>query len=160
MLSVTTPGETQIEMSRDFHAPRALVFRALTEPVLVQQWLLGPDGWTMPVCEIDLRVGGRYRYVWSHPDGRELAEGGEFREIDRPERMVFTERFDAPYDMGEAVNTTTLIEHDQRTTMRVVLECGSTESRDAAIASGMADGAGQSYDRLDQVLGSLAEGGG
>lgn len=94
-LKVTTPSEREIVMTRVFDAPRGLVFDACTKPELVQRWLLGPPGWTMPVCEIDLRVGGRYRYVWRRDrDGSEMAMGGVYREIERPGRIVHTELFD------------------------------------------------------------------
>src|SRR5271167_1955115 len=94
-LKVTTPSDREIAMTRVFHAPRRLVFDAWTKPELVKQWLLGPPGWTMPVCEIDLRVGGTYRYVWRRDsDGSEMGMGGIFREIVPHERIVSTEVFD------------------------------------------------------------------
>src|SRR5579871_818804 len=92
-LVVSAHGEREIVMTRTFDAPRALVFEAYTTPEYVRRWLLGPDGWTMPVCEIDLRVGGRYRYVWRHADGREMGMGGLYKEITTPERIVSTETF-------------------------------------------------------------------
>ena len=91
---VTTPSDREIAMTRVFEVPRQLVFEAITQPELVSQWLLGPPGWSMPVCEIDLRVGGKYRYVWRHQNGKEMASGGEFREIVPPARLVATERFE------------------------------------------------------------------
>src|SRR5258708_35267539 len=90
-LKVTTPSDIEIAMTRVFNAPRRLVFDALTKPELVKQWLLGPPGWTMPVCEIDLRVGGAYRYVWRHAHGRAMGVGGVYREIVAPERVVASE---------------------------------------------------------------------
>src|SRR6266566_1501711 len=80
-LKLTTRGDREIVITRVFDAPRSLVFEAFTKPELVKQWLLGPEGWSMPVCEIDLRVGGKYRYVWRHVKGQEMGMGGEFREI-------------------------------------------------------------------------------
>src|SRR5689334_23415386 len=93
-LKLTTPGERELVMTRVFDAPRKLVFDAHTQPQLVRRWLLGPPGWSMPVCEIDLRVGGKYRYVWHNEDGCEMGMGGNFTEIVPNQRIVNTERFD------------------------------------------------------------------
>src|SRR5258706_16283139 len=101
-LKLATRGDREIVMTRTFNAPRTLVFDAFTKPELVRQWLLGPDGWSMPVCNIDLRVGGKYRYVWRHSSGNEMGMGGIFREIVAPERIVSTEKFDEAWDPGEA----------------------------------------------------------
>ena len=91
-LQITTPSDREIAMTRVFDAPRRLVFDAFTKPELVKQWLLGPPGWTMPVCEIDLRVGGQYRYVWRREsNGKEMGMGGVYKEISPPERLVSTE---------------------------------------------------------------------
>src|SRR5262249_22172650 len=96
-LQLTAPGDREILMTRRFDAPRDLVFEAWTTPELVRRWLLGPPGWSMPVCEIDLRVGGSYRFVWRRDDdGREMAMGGVYRDVAAPERIVATERFDDP----------------------------------------------------------------
>ena len=95
-LKLTTRGDREIVITRAFDAPRKLVFDALTKPELIKQWLLGPDGWSMPVCEIDLKVGGKYRYVWRRDkDGTEMGMGGVYREIVAPERVVATEKFDS-----------------------------------------------------------------
>jgi uncharacterized protein YndB with AHSA1/START domain len=92
---VSTPSDREIRVTRDFDARRRLVFDAFTKPEHVRRWLLGPPGWTMPLCEIDLRVGGAYRYVWrSEQDGSQMALGGVFREITPVERLVATEKFD------------------------------------------------------------------
>src|SRR5258708_11228834 len=107
---VSTPTDHEIQVTRDFDAPRQLVFDAFTKPELVSRWLLGPPGWTMPVCEIDLKVGGAYRYLWRHADGREMGMGGLFREIVRPERLVATEKFDESWYPGEALDTTVFVE--------------------------------------------------
>jgi len=101
-LQITIPTSREITMTRVFDAPRHLVFEALTKPELVKQWLLGPPGWTMPVCEIDLRVGGAYRYVWRKESvGKEMGLRGVFREIVPPERLVFTEVFDDAWWMQD-----------------------------------------------------------
>src|SRR6476660_9494370 len=103
---LSTPSDREIAIERDFHAPRTLVFDAFTKPELVRQWLLGPNGWSMPVCEIDLRVGGKYRYVWRRDsDGTSMGMGGVYREIAALERIVSTEKFDESWYPGEAVGT-------------------------------------------------------
>src|SRR5262249_22153550 len=99
-LTVTAVGDREIVMTRSFDAPRRLVFEAITKPELVKRWLTGPPGWTMDVCEIDLRVGGRYRYGWQNVDGRTMAMGGVYREIAAPERVVATEKFDDAWYPG------------------------------------------------------------
>src|SRR5579864_4463829 len=110
-LKLTTRGDREIVMTRDFNAPRRLVFDAFTKPELVKQWLLGPPGWSMPICEIDLRVGGKYRYVWRlDSDGSEMGMGGVYREIVPQARIVCTEKFDTPWYPGEAVDTLVLSE--------------------------------------------------
>src|SRR5579872_2950338 len=116
-LKITTPTDREIVMTRVFDAPRHLVFAAWTRPELLKRWLLGPPGWSMPVCEIDLRVGGKYRYVWRQDsDGTEMGMGGVYREIVKPERIVATEKFDQSWYEGEAVGTTLLAEQGGRTT--------------------------------------------
>src|SRR3982075_1294051 len=103
-LKLTTRGDREIVMTRVFDARGALVFDAFTKPELVKRWLLGPPGWSMPVCEIDLRVGGKYRYVWRRDsDGTDMGMGGVYREIVAPERIVATEKFDQAWYSGEAV---------------------------------------------------------
>src|SRR5687768_6077484 len=100
-LQITGQGEREIVITRSFDAPRGLVFDAFTKPELVKQWLLGPDGWSMPVCEIDLKVGGAYRYVWRRDaDGSEMGMGGVYREIVPNERIVATEKFDQAWYPG------------------------------------------------------------
>src|SRR5688500_17262691 len=107
---VTTPTDREILIARDFNAPRQLVFDAFTKPELVRRWLLGPSGWTMPVCEIDLRAGGAYRYVWRKEGVKDMGMGGVFREVVSPERIVATEKFDESWYPGEALNTTVFVE--------------------------------------------------
>ena len=120
-LKVTAHGDREIVMTRVFNAPRHLVWDAFTRPELVKPWLLGPDGWSMPVCEIDLRVGGSYRYVWRHTDGMEMGMGGIYREIQVPERVVATEKFDEAWYPGEAVGTLVLVEQAGKTTVTQTL---------------------------------------
>jgi uncharacterized protein YndB with AHSA1/START domain len=152
-LQVTTPSDREIVMTRVFEAPRRLVFDTFTKPELVKQWLLGPPGWSMPVCEIDLKVGGTYRYVWrQNSDGREMGVRGTFREIVPPERIVHTERFDEAWYPGEALITTTLTEQGGKTTLTLTILYESREARDAALKTGMAKGVAMSYDRLAELL--------
>jgi uncharacterized protein YndB with AHSA1/START domain len=151
-LTVTTPSDREVALTRVLSAPRALVFDALTKPELVQRWMLGNMGATMPVCEIDLRVGGGYRFVWRNPDGSEFAMNGVYREIVRPERIVNTQRFESPWLPGESVLTTTLVESDGRTTFTSTTLYDSIETRDKVLKSGMEAGASASYDRLEALL--------
>jgi uncharacterized protein YndB with AHSA1/START domain len=161
-IDVTTPSDTEVQVTRVFDAPRRLVYECHTEPELVKRWLLGPPGWTMPVCEIDLRVGGQYRYAWrSEADDAQFGFIGEFREIQAPERIVHTERFVPGSDwagamMGDAIVTMTLTEADGRTTLVMNMRYPSPEIRDQAVATGMTDGMAQSYDRLEEMMGERA----
>jgi uncharacterized protein YndB with AHSA1/START domain len=152
-LSVTAHGEREIVITRVFGAPRRLVFEAYTEPKLLKKWLLGPDGWSLPVCEIDLRVGGKYRYVWKNDtDGREMGMGGVYREVLSPERIVATEKFDDPWYPGEAVVSIVLVERDGRTTLTQTILYDSRQTRDAVLESPMQYGLALSFDRLERVL--------
>ena len=152
-LKLTTHGDREIVITRAFDAPRKLVFDAFTKPELVKRWLLGPDGWSMPVCEIDLKVGGKYRYVWRRDkDGTEMGMGGVYREIVAPERLVATERFDQAWYPGEAVGTFVLAEQGGKTTLTQTILYESREARDAVLKSQMEKGVVASYDRLAKLL--------
>ena len=152
---IMTPGDREIVMTRAFDAPRNLVFDAFTKPELVKQWLLGPDGWTMPVCEIDLRAGGEYHYRWRADDGHmEFGTAGVFREVTKPARIVQTERMEG--QPSEALNTTEFIEGNGITTVRMRILHESREIRDMVVETGMATGVERSYDRLAEVLASRA----
>jgi uncharacterized protein YndB with AHSA1/START domain len=159
-LQLFTPSEQEIVMVRSFNAPRRLVFKALTTPELVQQWLLGTPGWTMPVCEIDLRVGGRYRFVWRGPKGEEMGVKGVYREITPPERIVGTEAFEPAWYPGELAFTQSLVEQGDQTTLTMALQYASREARDIAIKTPMDRGVEQSYERMEQILKSLEDSGG
>ncbi len=151
----TTPSDREIVNTRTFDAPRRLVFAAFTDPAHVPNWLLGPDGWSMPICEIDLRVGGSWRYVWRNDaDGREFDMHGVYREIEWPTRIVNTEVFEE----SEAVNTLELTEKNGRTFMVHTMVMPSKQVRDAVLATGMSGGADTSYDRLEIYLGSQSPG--
>lgn len=152
-LQVTLPSDCEILVVRELAAPRALVYDAHTKPAMVQRWLYGPEGWTMPVCEIDLRVGGLYRYRWRQlSDGTEFGLGGKFLEIVPGEKIVSTEAFEGGMNQGEAVNTLTLTEQKGKTTVRLLMRYPSKEIRDGAIATGMNDGIEMGYARLDTQL--------
>jgi uncharacterized protein YndB with AHSA1/START domain len=112
-------------------------------------------GWTFAVCEVDLRVGGAYRFVWRGPKGNEMGMGGVYREIVRPERLVATEKFDDPWYEGEALDTTVFVEKDGKTTATTTVRYASREVRDAVLKTPMATGVAESYDKLDEVLASM-----
>jgi uncharacterized protein YndB with AHSA1/START domain len=152
--TITTPSEREVTMTRAFAAPRELVWDAWTRPEHVTRWLLGPEGWTMPVCEIDLRPGGAWRFVWRKDDGTEMEMTGDYREVEPPARLVNTERWGGEWP--ESVNTLLLEEADGLTTMTLTSLYVSQEVRDAALATGMADGAEQSFARLDDLLAEAA----
>jgi uncharacterized protein YndB with AHSA1/START domain len=158
-LKVSARGDREIVMTRVFAAPRNLVFEALTRPELVRQWLLGPEGWSMPVCEIDLRVGGKYRYVWRRiSDGKDMSMGGVYREIVAPVRIVATEKFDDPWYQGEAVGTSLLVEQGGKTTLTQSMLYETRETRDAVLKTPMEKGVAVSYDRLANILASQRAG--
>ena len=155
---LTFPNDTQILITRDFAAPKHLVYRAITEPELVKRWWNAKRG-EVTVSEIDLRVGGKWRSVMVTPDGFEVAFHGEYREIVPNERIVSTEVYegtpDPNPDDNATVNTVTLTEQDGRTTMNVLIECPSPEVRDAIVESGMEAGMQDAYDLLEEVAVSL-----
>jgi uncharacterized protein YndB with AHSA1/START domain len=150
-LKVETRGDREIVMTRVFEAPRELVFRALTTPELLKRWF-GPHGWALTECEVDLRVGGAWRFLSTGPDGRTMGMRGVYREIAPFERIVYTESFDDWAAQGSALITTTLLERDGRTTLTCVSLAPSREVRDAVIRSGMEHGAAETYDRLADLL--------
>lgn len=154
---VTTPSDREITVTRAVRAPRDLVFRAYTDTTLIPRWLLGPPGWTMPVCEMDARVGGAYRYLWrSETDGTEFGLAGVHREVDPPGRLVVTQTFEPDMMGGESLVTTTFDEAAGVTTIVTTILYASKEIRDAAAASGMADGMEAGYQRLETLLADAA----
>jgi uncharacterized protein YndB with AHSA1/START domain len=157
-LNVETVGDRDLLITRDLDAPRALVFEAFTRPALIRQWLLGPDGWTMPVCEVDLRPGGRFRYVWRKGDV-DMGMTGIFRVIVPPERIVHTEIFDQDWTGGETLVTTVLREANGRTTISMTVRYASTEARAGALKTGMIEGMSGTYDRLAALIASGEIGG-
>ena len=151
---VSTPSEEEICLTRLFDAPRRLVFEAMTRPEHVKRWWgrLG-EGYSVPVCEIDLRVGGKWRFVNRHPGG-EVAFHGEYREISSPGRLVFTETMEPHPEPGSVV-TAVFTEEAGKTRLTVTARYPSREVRDIVLASGMSRGAGISYDRLEDLVAEL-----
>ncbi len=152
--TVSLPTDDQIVITREFDAPRHLVYRAWTTPELVRRWWSGHRG-VMTVAEIDLRVGGAWRYAMNAEGGYEVAFHGEFREIVPNERVVSTEIFEGAPGSGAAVNTVTFDERGGRTTVTVVMQLPSKEVRDMIIESGMEGGMQEGMDLLEQVAISL-----
>jgi uncharacterized protein YndB with AHSA1/START domain len=157
---VSTPSEQEIVLTRLFDAPMQLVFEVMTRPEHVRQWWgqLG-DGYTVPVCEIDFRVGGKWRFVNRHPKG-DAAFYGEYREIDAPKRVVFTEIFEPFPDTVSVVTSVLTQEGDgdgngNQTRLTATVRYPSREVRDMVMATGMARGAGLSYDRMEDLLAKL-----
>ncbi|MCW5695487.1 MAG: SRPBCC family protein [Bauldia sp.] len=155
-LTVTLPSDREVLITRWFAAPRDLVFDCWTKPELIRRWLLGPEGWTMTVCTVDLRVGGRYRYEWRSTEGSVMGMGGEYREIVRPERLGSVELFDEDWTGGEATSTIVLTEEGGGTLLRQTSRYASKEARDGALRTGMTEGMEYGFGRLDALLAERA----
>jgi uncharacterized protein YndB with AHSA1/START domain len=154
---VSQPSDHEVKVVRSFKAPRDLVYKAYTTPDLVKRWCLGPPGWEMPVCEMDVRVGGTYRWRWrNNSNGKEFGFHGEYKEVNAPARLVNTEFYDpgdVGGDMGQGSNVTVeFTEANGITTMTSVMDFGTKQARDAAVGTGMTDGMEQGYQLLDQLL--------
>jgi uncharacterized protein YndB with AHSA1/START domain len=148
-LSVPTDGE--IVLTRVFDAPRDLVFDAFTQPELLKRWF-GPRGWSLDVCDVDLKVGGGFRFLMRGPDGKHVGMRGTWREIRAPERTVHTESFDD--DPGESEVSAVFTEHEGKTTLRATVRYATKEVRDIVLESGIEHGAAESYDKLAELLAS------
>ena len=155
-LKVTTPSDREIAMTRLFDAPRRLVFDCFTKPELLKRWGLGPREWTLSECEIDLRVGGAWRFVMTKNSGARMVMGGVFLEIGAPEKIVQTEVFEQPWYEGDAVNTTTFTEENGKTTLVITLRYDSKEIRDSVLKSAMESGVTVTYERLAELLPTFA----
>lgn len=142
-------------MTRDFKAPRRLVFDAYTKPELLKRWFNGPEGWSLVTCEVDLRVDGAYRFVWRGPDGNDMGLGGVYREVVAPERLVSTEIFDEDWTGGETHVTAVFVERDGTTTFTMNVLYATQEARDGAMCSGMEQGVAYGFDRLAELLATL-----
>jgi uncharacterized protein YndB with AHSA1/START domain len=158
-LRITTPSDREIVMTREFDAPRDLVFEAYTTPELLKRWLGVQNNWVFAVCEIDLRPGGKYRYLWRGPDRMEMGMGGTFKEVKAPERIVATEKFDESWYPGEAETTLTLVEKNGRTTLTLTVRYESQAARDAVLQfDGALEGVASGFDTLAPVLEDLKVG--
>lgn len=155
-LTLTTAGDTDIILTRLFDAPRERVWAAYTTPELLMRWLGGPPGCELVRCEVDLRPGGRYRYVWRNPDGTEMGMGGVYREVVRPERLVYTETFGEDGAGGENVETVVLTERNGRTLLTSTVRYPSPEARAAALNMAMEEVMAANYDRLEGVATTAA----
>ena len=153
---VTTPSDREIVLTRLFDAPREMVFEAMSKPEHIRQWWgnLG-DGYAVPVCEVDLRVGGRWRFVNRTPKGEMAVFYGVYREVAPPARVVFTEIFE-PFPDAESVVTTVLTEEHGKTRLTATCLYPSLEVRDMVLKTGMEKGAALSYDALEEVAARLA----
>lgn len=148
-----TPTDTQVVITRVVKAPRKLVYQAYTVPAHLQKWLLGPEGWTMPICEFEAKNGGKWRYVWRKADGAEMAMAGTVKEIVPNEKIVSTETWGPEWP--ETLNSVVFTEAGGLTTITLTVTYPSLEARDAALKTGMKSGADQSYTRLDALLATL-----
>jgi uncharacterized protein YndB with AHSA1/START domain len=157
-LKVSTPSEREIAMTRTFDAPRRLVFDAWTKPELLRRWLGVFGGWSLAVCDVDLKVGGKYRFVWHGPDGVSMGMGGVYREVVPDERLVATEKFDDPWYEGEAVAKTVFVEQGSKTTVTTTIRYASREVRDAVLKSPMESGVAKGYDALAELLAAAPAG--
>lgn len=157
---VSLPSDREVKVTRQFDAPRQLVYKAYTTPDLMKRWLLGPPGWSMPVCEMDVRVGGKFRWRWrSDADGKEFGFHGEFHEVRAPQKLVHTELYDPGEiggDMGDgSLITVELSDNAGVTTLSILMDFKTKQARDAALSTGMTDGMEQSYQLLDRLLTEL-----
>ena len=148
----STPSERELVITRTFDAPRSLVWSVFTDPKHLPKWQTGPEGFTMPVCEIDLRPGGSWHYVWRNPTGREFGATGVYREVDPPKRLVLASRFNDE----ENTSTTTFSEENGRTTVTVTTLFASKESRDQGLPYAKV-GTEANHPRLDDYLASLQQ---
>jgi uncharacterized protein YndB with AHSA1/START domain len=154
-LKITTPSDRELAMTRAFDAPARLVYKAFTTPELLQQWLGAFGGWSLTRCDMDVRVGGSYRWEWSKPGVKVMGVSGVYREVVRPERLVATEQFDDAWYQGEALCTIEFVEERGTTTVIQTMTYISKEVRDGVLKSGMETGVTASYDKLAEVLKSL-----
>lgn len=153
-IEVTTPNDLEIIVRRFFAAPPEIVFACHTRPELMQRWLIGPSGWSMPECEIDLRVGGQYRCLWREDaTGAQFTATGEYLEIEAPHRLVNKEQMDG-FD-GASLCTLTLTPRDGGTDMIQTMRFSSKAVRDKALQTGMTEGMSASYDKLDAIVGTV-----
>lgn len=152
-LVLTTEGETHVIVKRRFEASPEAVYRAHTDPKLIQQWCLGPDGWTMPVCVNENKPGGKIRYEWSNGDGASFFLTGELLELEPPHRIVHVERMHMPDATPDNHVVTTFVAEGSGTLMTMRMSLPDAETRKAMLATGMDQGMEESYKRLERVSG-------
>jgi len=152
-LLLTTPTDREVVMTRVFDAPRSLVFDAWTKPELLKRWLIAP-GRTLEICEIDLTIGGAFRFVWRGPGKRDVGMRGLYREIVAPERFVRTEAWE-DWDAGETLVSTIFADQHGKTALTSTVLFPSKEVRDQVLKSGLATGANEGFDKLAELLASL-----
>ena len=152
-VQLSTPSDVEVVLSRQVNAPRTLVFDAWTNPEHLPHWMLGPPGWTMPICERDNRPGGAHRTVWAKGDGSQMEIAGTIREFDPPRRFVATESWGLGWP--ETVNTITFTENDGITTVQLSMVYPSKDARDAALRTPMKEGMESGFARLDEYLTGL-----
>lgn len=154
VFSVTPLSDKEIVIRRVFNAPKQLVFDALTKPEMLKNWFWGPDGWSLAVCDVDLRVGGETRYVWRKGD-IEMGMSSVCIELDPPNRMVSKESFDDPWYEGEAVGVMELTENGGKTTLTTTMKYETEAARDSVLKSPMDEGLAVGYNRLENYLETL-----
>ena len=151
-IALSTPSDREIAWTREFDAPSRLVFDAYTKPELIRRWLLGPPGWEMTECRVDLRVGGEYRWAWKHPEQGSMGMGGVYREIIRPRKIVSTEKYDQSWYAGEGIGTVLLVEVGDKTTVTTTMLYETMGGRNMALQSAMETGLNTGYDLMDNIL--------
>ena len=151
-IDVTMPSECEIAIQRYFNVPPQQVFEGYTRPDYVERWLLGGEGFAVVTCEIDLRVGGEYRYRWRSEGGEQLGVRGVYREIEEPRLLVFSESFDEPWYPGDGLVSLLFEEQGDGTLLTELHRYGSSEARDAVLASGATREAAAGFDRLEELL--------
>ena len=157
-LNITTPGDRDVVITREFDAPRDLVWQAITTPALIRRWLFGPPGWTMTVCELVPAAGTKYRYEWKKDSGEVLGLSGTVQEVVPNQRIVVTERFDEAWYPGESIVSQELSDLGSRTLLTMTMRYASAAARDAVLKSGAVSGMEMGYARLEAVLAELGEG--
>lgn len=155
LMQLTMPSDREIAMTRVFDAPRGMVFDAYTKPELLKRWLGVHNGWSLAICEIDLRPGGKYRYVWRGPNGEEMGMGGVYLEVVPGARLAATEIFDQPWYEGEGMSSVTFVEDGGRTTLTLTVLYASKDVRDGVLKSPMAKGVAMGFDMLEVRLASM-----
>jgi uncharacterized protein YndB with AHSA1/START domain len=153
-LKLSTPSEREIALTRVFDAPRALVFEGLTRPEILKRWFGLQPGWSLAVCEMDLKVGGAYRWEWHGPNGTVMGVSGVFQEVAPPERVSQTEKFDESWYPGGALVTLALAEDGGKTTLTLTVRYESQEARDCVLRTPIQRGVAAGYDRLAELLAS------